>query len=91
MLCNYRLLIYLSYMVYDAIKNNPMKEQELNKNHLLPVHMVSVYHKKGKSDPSDMYSGGGVLIDHVSGYMSIKHQVDIKATENFKAKITFDR
>ena len=65
MLCNYRLLINLSYMVYDAIKNNPMKDQELNKNHLLPLHMVSVdhyilrgpgmlYHKNGKSDPSDM-------------------------------------
>ena len=38
-----------------------------------------------------MYSGGCVLIDHVSGYMSIKHQVDIKAIENFKAKITLDR
>ena len=34
------LLMYLNYTVYGAIKNNPMKEQELNKDHLLPVHMV---------------------------------------------------
>ena len=54
-------------MVYGAIKNNPMKEQDLNKDNILPVQMVSadhyilrdpvrLYPKKGKSDPSDMYS-----------------------------------
>ena len=41
MLCNHGLLIYLNYTVYGAIKNNPMKEQELNNDHLLPVNMVS--------------------------------------------------
>ena len=69
MLCNNGLLVYLSCMVYGATKNNPMKEQDINKDHLLPVHMVSVdqyilrdpsrlYHKKGKSDTSVMYSKG---------------------------------
>ena len=64
MLCNYGLLIYLSYMVNGAIKKNPMKDQELNKDHLLTVHMVSadhyilwdpgrLYHTKEKPDPSD--------------------------------------
>ena len=88
-------------MVYGAIKKNPMKDQDLNKYHLLPVQMVStdnyilrapgrLYHTKGKSDPSDMYSVGCVLIDHASGYMSIKHQVAINATETFKAKLTFE-
>ena len=77
-----------------------MKEQELNKYHLLPGQMVSadhciflapgrICHTKGKSDPSDILSGGCVLIDHASGYMCIKHQVDIKSTENCKAKLTF--
>ena len=28
---------------------------------------------------------------HASDYMSIKHQVDIHATETVKAKITFER
>ena len=28
----------------NTIKNNPMKEKELNKDHILPGHMVSAYH-----------------------------------------------
>ena len=102
MLYNHGLLIHFSYMVYGAIKKNPTKDQDLNKDHLLPVQMVStdhyilrdqgrLDHRKGKSYPSDIYSGGCVLIDHVSGYMRIKNQVAINATENIKAKITFER
>ena len=82
-------------------RKNPMKDQELNKDHLLPVHMVSadhyilrdpgrLYHTKGKSDPSYIYSVGCVLIDHASGYMSINHQVAINATETIKSKLTFE-
>ena len=77
-----------------------MKEQELKKYHLLPGQMVSadhyisrapgrLYHTKGKSDQSDMFSGGCVFIDHVSAYVRIKHQVAINSTENVKAKPTF--
>ena len=79
-----------------------MNEQELKKDNILPGHMVSVdhyisqapgrlYHKKGKPDPYDMFSGGCVFIDHPSGYVSINHQVAINATETVKAKITFER
>ena len=79
-----------------------MKEQDINKDHLLPVHMVyadnyilrapgRIYHTKGKSHPFDIYSEGCVLIDHTSGYMIIKHQVAIKATETVKAKLIFER
>ena len=39
----------------------------------------------------DIFSGWCVFIDHAIGYVSIKHQVDIKATETVKAKLTFDR
>ena len=53
----------------NTIKKNPMKEKDLKKYHLMPVHMVSadhyisrargrLYHTKGKSDQSDMFSGG---------------------------------
>ena len=77
-----------------------MKEQELNKDHLLPGQMVSVYnyisrslgrlyHTKGESYPSGMLSGRCVFIDHVSGYVIIKHQVDINAAETVKEKLTF--
>ena len=79
-----------------------MKEQELKKDYLLPDNMVSayhyisqalgrLYHTKGQSDPSDMFSVGFVFINHTSGYVSIKHQVAIKSTETFEAKLTFDR
>ena len=50
-----------------------------------------LYHTKGKSDQSDMFSGGCVFIEHVSGYVSIKHQVAINATETVKEKSTFER
>ena len=51
------------------IKKNPMKDKELNKDHIMPGHMVYVdhyisrdtvriYQTRGKSDPSEMFSGG---------------------------------
>ena len=86
----------------NTIKKKNMMEQELKKDNLLPGQMVSadhyilrapgiLYHTKGKSYPTDMFSGGCVFIDHASGYMRIKYQVAINATENVKAKITFER
>ena len=71
-------------------------EQELKKDHLLSGQIVSadhyiswslgrLYHKKGKSYQSEIFSGGCVFIDHASGYVSIKHQVAINATETVKA------
>ena len=79
----------------NTIKKNPMNEQDLKKDHLLPGPMVSadhyiswapcrLYHKKGKSDQSDMFPGGCVFIDHSSGYVSINHQVAINATKTVK-------
>ena len=50
-----------------------------------------LYHTKDKSYPYDMFSGGCVFINHFSGYVSIKHQVAINATETVKAKLTFER
>ena len=86
----------------NTMKKNYMKEQELRKDHLLPGQMVSAYHyisrapgrlhhTKWKSDQSDMFSGGCVFIDHARGYVSIKQQVAINATETVKAKLTFER
>ena len=79
-----------------------MNYQYLNNNHILTVQMVSadhhisrdpgsLYKTKGKPDPSAMFSGGCVSIEHSSGYVIIKHQVDINSTETFKEKLTFDR
>ena len=79
-----------------------MKDQELNKDHIMPGQMVSayhyilrapgrLYHKDGKSDQYDTFSGGCVFIDHASGYARIKHQLVINVNETSKAKITFER
>ena len=79
-----------------------LSKKELNKDHLLPGQMVSAdhyisqtpgrrYHTKDKLDQSKMLSGGCVFIDHASGYVSIKHQVAINATETVKSKLTFER
>ena len=38
-----------------------------------------------------MLSGRCVFIDHSSGFVRIKHQVDINATGNLKSKLTFER
>ena len=38
-----------------------------------------------------MFLVGCVSIDHASGYVSIKHQAAINATETVKAKLTFER
>ena len=53
-------------MKKNRIKNNNMKEQELKKDHLLPVQTVSIYHyilrapvrlyhKKGKLNTYEMF------------------------------------
>ena len=84
----------------NTIKKNPIKDQELNKGHLLSGKIVSadhyisrapgrLYHTKCKSDQSDIFSGECVSIDHASGYVRIKNQVAINDIENLKAKLTF--
>ena len=50
-----------------------------------------IYHTKGKPDPSDMLSGECVFIEHARGYVSIKHQVAINATESVKANLEFEK
>ena len=50
-----------------------------------------ISHTKGKSYTSEMFAGRCGFIDHASGYMSIKNQVAIKATETLKEKLTFER
>ena len=50
-----------------------------------------LYHINGKSDQSNILSGGFFFIDNSSGYVSIKHQVAINATETVKVKLTFER
>ena len=63
----------------------------MSEDHYISQDPGRLYHTKGKSYPSYMFSVGCVFIDHDSGYVIIKHQVDINSTETVKAKLTFDR
>ena len=79
-----------------------MKDQELKKDDLLPGQMLSedhyiyrapgrLYHTNGKSDPYGLFSGVFILVDRNNGYVSIKHQVAINATEIVKTKLSLER
>ena len=59
-------------------------------NYIL-IDTVRLYHTNIKSDTSEIFSSRCVFIDHASGYIIIKHQVDISAIENVKDKLTFDK
>ena len=45
-----------------------------------------LYQTNGKPYIYEMFSGKCVFVDHDSGYVSIKHQVVINATENLGIK-----
>ena len=45
----------------------------------------TLYHTEEKSDPSDTFLGGCVIIENYSGYVIINHQVAINGTETVKA------
>ena len=51
----------------------------------------SILHTKVNSNSSKIFYVGCIFVDHASGYMIIKHQVTINATETVKDKLTFDR
>ena len=74
----------------NTIKKNPTKEQELNKDHLLTGQMVSEDHYISRA-PGRLYHTKGKSDYHASGYVSIKHPLDINATETVKAELTFER
>ena len=63
----------------------------MSTDHYISRDPVRLYHTKGKSYRSDIFSGGYIFIDHASGYFSVKHQVAINATETVKSKPTFER
>ena len=60
-------------------------------DHYISLDPGRLYQTKGKSHPSDMFSRVCVFIDHAIGYVRIKHQVTINATETVKAKLIFER
>ena len=68
-----------------------MPRQMMSADHYISRAPGRLYHTKGKSGQSDIFSVGCVFIDHASGYVSIKHQVAINANETVKARLTLER
>ena len=47
-------------------------------------------HTAGKEKVENKYNGGTVFVDHASGYMSIHHQVSLRAGETIVGKHKFE-
>jgi GAG-pre-integrase domain len=69
----------------------------LKKDDIYPGQRVSVDHfhssakgrileSRGKTMPSDMYSGGIIFVDHASGYIHLEPLVSLNASETLTAK-----
>ena len=60
-------------------------------DHYIPQSIVSIYYTKGNLYPHLMFSYGCVFVDHVSGLMSINHQVYISDTKTVNDILNFER
>ena len=80
---------------------NPKSDGNLSINHLRPGQAVSVDHfesrLKGRTLTSrgslsaDMYKGGCIFVDHMSGYVHVEHQLGFSAAETVRAKHNFEK
>ncbi|KAL7578661.1 hypothetical protein ACA910_009803 [Epithemia clementina (nom. ined.)] len=84
----------ISHAVQDCDGN-------LKKDNLFPGQHVSVDHfvcatkgrlleSFGKTNPKDMYDGGCIFVDHVSGYTHIPMQAHLNTHETLKSKENFE-
>ena len=83
-----------SSVVQDNVGN-------VKKDHLLAGQRVSVDHfvcstkgrlfgSHGRTQPEHMYSGGGIFVDHATGYVHIEHQVHLTSHETLQAKDRYE-
>ena len=40
---------------------------------------------------SNMYHGGAIFVDHASGYIAIRHQVSLGASDTIQAKLSYEQ
>ena len=75
---------------------------QLKKNDLLPGQKVSVDHyvsslpgrlntSRGGTKTSNMYTGGAIFVDHASGYIDVKHQVSLGASDTIESKLSYEQ
>ena len=86
----------------DVTQSIPEKEMELKKNDLLPGQRVSVDHyqssqtgrlytSRGGTSSDDMFHGGAIFVDHASGFVVLRHQVSLSATDTIRSKMEYER
>ena len=74
---------------------------ELKKKYLVPGQLFSVYcfqynlpgrlyNSKGRTDAKGMFHGGCIFVDHVYGYIQVRHQVTFSADETVKSKLLYE-
>ena len=80
---------------------NPEYRDVIKKGDLLPGDCIStdqyvcrvkgrLPHTMGKEDPSRMYSGGTVFVDHASSMISIYNQVSLGASDTIRSKNSYE-
>ena len=84
-------------------KQSQVKDQanSLTRNKLMPGEEVSVDHfvcgtkgrlftSRGRSEPSHMYDGGCIFVDHASGHIDVQFQQHLNSHETLKAKERYE-
>lgn len=85
-----------------ATSTKTVKDMSIRKGDLLPGQRVSMDHyqsalpgrlytSKGSTAFQHMYHGGTIFMDHASGRVDVRHQVNLNGTETVEAKIKFER
>ena len=65
--------------------------QKVSVDHFIVKEKGRLFDSKGKTPEHIMYSGGCILYDHGSQYISVKLQVHLNVQETIQAKLSFER
>ena len=77
------------------------KENAIKKQHLLPGQKISadqyvsavpgrLYTSRGSKSSKDKFCGGTIFVDHASGFIDVRHQPTLSATDTVKSKLEFE-
>jgi hypothetical protein len=46
---------------------------------------------RGSSKPEDMFPGGIIYVDHVTGFVDVRHLISLNAAETIKSKLHYKK
>ncbi|MCA1806890.1 MAG: GAG-pre-integrase domain-containing protein, partial [Actinobacteria bacterium] len=86
----------------QRVQNVPEHEMAIRREDLQPGDCVSVdqyickvpgrmRHGFGRGRSPANYTGGTIFVDHASGYISVRHQISLRAGETVQQKHAFER